>query len=532
MRIVLRDIRLSAESSDCDAISLAKKQLNSTFGSGNYADVSVYRKSVDARHKNNINVVYSVSAQIFSNKVSEDVLKKINGTALDEGRLDIVYGEKVIENRPIIVGFGPSGMFCALLLAENGYKPLVIERGGDIEERNRSVSLFREKGILDTESNVQFGAGGAGTFSDGKLVTRINDKKCRYVIETYHKYGAPESILTNAKPHIGTDNLGRIVTNIKNRIIECGGDVLFNARFEGYRNLNNSIVVETSKGEFVGSSLVLAIGHSARDTYMSLAKKNLTMIPKAFSVGVRVEQLQEEINNSVYGKYAAKLGNAEYNFSYRNGERAVYTFCMCPGGHVVEAASEENTVVVNGMSNYKRDGKNSNAALVVSVLTEDVGNGLFDGMNFQKYLEKKAFVMGGGDYSAPIQTVGDYLNGKIGITPKRITPTYMNGEKYALCDLNELFPKYINSFLAEGLVRFDKKIKGYAPSDAVMTAVETRTSSPIRIVRGEMMCSLSDENVYPCGEGAGYAGGITSASVDGIRTALKIMEKFKPFKDN
>ena len=532
MRIVLRDIRLGAESSDCDAVSLAKKQLNNAFGSGNYSDVSVYRRSVDARHKNNITVVYSVSAVIFTSEVSEEVLKKINATALDDGELDIVYGDEKLENRPLVVGFGPAGMFCALLLAENGYRPIVIERGGDIEERNRSVSQFREKGILNTESNVQFGAGGAGTFSDGKLVTRINDKKCRYVIETYHKFGAPESILTNAKPHIGTDNLGKIVTNIKNRIIECGGEVLFNTRFDGYRRINNSIVAETTRGEFIVSSLVLAIGHSARDTYKILAEKDLMMIPKAFSVGVRVEQLQEEINNSIYGKYSPKLGNAEYNFSYRNGDRAVYTFCMCPGGHVCEAASEEDTVVVNGMSNYKRDGKNSNAALVVSVLPEDVGNGLFDGMNFQRHLEKKAFTMGGGDYSAPIQTVGDYLNKKTGTKPTRIIPSYMNGERNALCDLNELFPKYINSFLAEGLVRFDRKVKGYAPSDAVMTAVETRTSSPLRIVRGDMMFSLTDENIYPCGEGAGYAGGITSASVDGIRTALKIMEKYKPFKDN
>ena len=528
MRIVLRDIRLKAEAGGFDACSSAEKQLNSVLGKGNFGNVSVYRKSIDARHKNNIFTVYSVSADVFSESVDDGTLKKLNATVLDCGGLDIVYGKKVAENRPLIVGFGPAGMFCALVLAENGYRPIVIERGGDIEKRNKSVLLFREKGILDTENNVQFGAGGAGTFSDGKLVTRINDKKCRYVIEAFHRFGAPDSILTNAKPHIGTDNLGRIVTAIKDKIVECGGDVYFDTRFEGYKKIPNGLRIMTSKGEMDCSSLILATGHSARDTYKKLADIGLEMIPKAFSVGVRVEQLQEEINNSIYGKYAKILGNAEYNFSYRKGERAVYTFCMCPGGHVVEAASEENTVVVNGMSNYKRDGVNSNAALVVSVLPEDCGAGLFDGMSFQRYLEKKAFEMGGRNYGAPIQTVGDYLEGRKGTTPSRIKPTYMNGERFALCDINELFPQYINSFLKEGLVRFENKVEGYAKPDSVMTAVETRTSSPLRIARNDMLFSNSDENIFPCGEGAGYAGGITSASVDGIRVALSIMERYKP----
>ncbi len=529
MQIVLRDIRLNAESCEYDACRAARKQLNKVLGNGNFGNISVYRRSVDSRHVNNITIVYSVCAEVDCAKISDTTLKKLNATVLDEGSLDIVYGQKNIEHRPLIVGFGPAGMFCALLLAENGYRPIVIERGSDIKERNAAVTLFREKGILDTENNVQFGAGGAGTFSDGKLVTRINDKKCRYVIETYHRHGAPDSILTKAKPHIGTDNLGKIVSSIRERIIEFGGAVYFNTKFEGYRTVADGIEVTTSNGCFVCSSLVLATGHSARDTYRNLAKTGLEMISKPFSVGVRVEQLQEEINATVYGKYAGLLGNAEYNFSYRKGERAVYTFCMCPGGHVVEAASEENTVVVNGMSNYLRDGRNSNAALVVSVLPEDCGGGLFDGMNFQKHLEQKAFIMGGSNYGAPLQTVGDYLADKVENIPSRIKPTYMNGERYNLCDLNNLFPLYVNSFLKEGLVRFENKIKGYAPMDAVMTGVETRTSSPLRIVRNDMLCSPRDSNVFPCGEGAGYAGGITSASVDGIRVAIKIMERYKPF---
>lgn len=530
MRIVLRDIRLSAVAGEKDACAAATAQLKSVLGEGNFGNVSVYRRSVDARHKNNICTVYSVSAEVYSESIGSDLLKMLNATELDCGELEISYGEESAEHRPLIVGFGPAGMFCALLLAENGYRPIVIERGGSIEDRNEKVFEFRRNGKLDLESNVQFGAGGAGTFSDGKLVTRINDKKCRYVIETFHKYGAPDSILTNAKPHVGTDNLGRIVANIQKRIAECGGEVHFDTRFEGYKRVGGRLVAQTTKGEIPCSVIVLATGHSARDTYKKIAELGIIMQPKAFSVGVRVEQLRSEINRSIYGKYADILGNAEYNFSYRKGERAVYTFCMCPGGHVVEAASEENTVVVNGMSDYSRDGKNSNAALVVSVLPEDCGGGLFDGMAFQRSLERRAFEMGGKNYGAPVQTVGDYLNCKTGTAPRRILPTYMDGNRYRLCDLNSLFPQYINSFLKEGLVKFEGKVKGYAPKDAVMTAVETRTSSPVRIVRNELLSSDTDENIYPCGEGAGYAGGITSASVDGLRVALRIMERYKPFE--
>ena len=528
MRIVVRDIRLKADAENKDAVNAAVKKLNSVLGAGNFSNVYVYRKSIDARHINNITSVWSVCAETGDDNLSENALKDLNATKIDDGDLDIRFGEKKLPYRPLVVGFGPAGMFCALLLAENGFKPIVIERGKDIDQRNICVENFRKNAILDTECNVQFGAGGAGTFSDGKLVTRINDKKTGYVIKTFHKFGAPDSILTNAKPHIGTDNLGKIVTNIKKRIIECGGEVHFNTRFDGYKNIKDGMVVNTNQGQFECSSLILATGHSARDTYHMLHENGLEMISKAFSVGVRVEQLQEEINHSVYGKYASKLGNAEYNFSYRKGERAVYTFCMCPGGHVCEAASEENTVVVNGMSNYLRDGRNSNAALVVSVLPEDCGSGLFDGVKFQRMLEAKAFNMGGCNYGAPMQKVGDYLSEKKSVGFGRIKPTYMDGKRYNLCDLNGLFPEYINSFLKEGLVRFEKKIKGYAPSDAIMTGVETRTSSPIRIVRNDSLFSPTNENIFPCGEGAGYAGGITSAAVDGIRVALCVMERYRP----
>lgn len=528
MRIVLRDIRLGALANEDDACSAARNKLNSIIGNESYGELSVYRRSLDARHTNNISSVWSVSCYLDFD-ASEAILTKLNATVLDEGTLDIVYGEEKAEERPLVVGFGPAGMFCALLLAENGYRPIVIERGDDIEQRKKRVSNFFDNSVLDTESNVQFGAGGAGTFSDGKLVTRINDKKCRYVLETFYKYGAPKSVLTEAKPHIGTDNLGNIVESIRKRITECGGEVHFRTRFEGYRKCGKMLAVNTNIGEFTASSLVLAIGHSARDTYKILADDHLEMIPKPFSVGVRVEQLREEINRSIYGKLADKLGQAEYNFSYRKGEDAVYTFCMCPGGTVVAAASEENGVVVNGMSDYNRNGRNSNSALVVSVSPNDCGGGIFDGINFQRQLEHKAFVMGGRNYHAPVQTVGDYLNYKKSSSFSRITPTYMNGKGYEFCNLNELFPERINSFLKIGLTKFENKINGFAPADAVLSGVETRTSSPIRITRNDGLTSNSNENVYPCGEGAGYAGGITSASVDGIRVALKIMERYRPF---
>ncbi len=528
MRIVLRDIRLGGLASEADACFVARKKLNSVIGNDAYGELSVYRRSLDARHTNNITSVWSVSCYL-NFEAGEDLLSRLNATILDDGSLDIVYGETKMEERPLVVGFGPAGMFCSLLLAENGYRPIVIERGDDIDERKIRVSHFFDRGLLDTDSNVQFGAGGAGTFSDGKLVTRINDKKCRFVLETFYKYGAPSSVLKEAKPHIGTDNLGNIVTSIKKRIIECGGQVHFRTRFEGYKRCGKTLVVNTNKGEFSVSLLVLAIGHSARDTYKILAERELQMIPKPFSVGVRIEQLREEINRSIYGKLAEKLGQAEYNFSYRKGEDAVYTFCMCPGGTVVAAASEEEGVVVNGMSDYKRNGRNSNSALVVSVSPTDCGRQLFDGVNFQRHLEHKAFVMGGSNYHAPVQTVGDYLNNKKSSSFSRITPTYMNGKGYEFCDLNKLFPERINSFLKTGLTKFESKIRGFAPSDAVLTGVETRTSSPVRIIRTEDLTSNSNENIYPCGEGAGFAGGITSASVDGIRVALKIMERYRPF---
>ena len=529
MKILLQNISAPFYAEDGELIDKAIKMLKSVGIKARRAEARIYKKSIDARKKQDIKVVCSVGVDV-DEELSPERLASVGAVKIENARVVPELGNEKLSARPLVVGMGPAGLFCALVLAENGYKPIVLERGGNIQERNIAVNLFRTNGILNTENNIQFGAGGAGTFSDGKLVTRINDKKCRYVLETFHKHGAPDSILTEAKPHIGTDNLGKIVSSVKENILRKGGEIYFNTRFEGYKSTKKGIEVKTNNGTFFGGALVLATGHSARDTYKLLAENGLEMQSKAFSVGVRVEQLQEEINHSVYGKYADILGNAEYNFSYRKGERAVYTFCMCPGGHVVEAASEEESVVVNGMSNYNRDGKNSNAALVVSVLPEDCGNSLFDGMNFQRYLERKAFAMGGKDYGAPIQTVGDYLNNKSGTVPKRIQPSYMDGKRNNLCDINELFPSYVNSFLKEGLVKFENKINGYAPHDAVMTAVETRTSSPLRIVRNDMLFSPTDSNIFPCGEGAGYAGGITSASVDGIRVALCIIGRYKPIE--
>lgn len=532
MKIILRDIRLSPTDGEEAAKEKAKEKIKRFFPSCpdmSLCSMSVYKRSVDARHRSSISVVWSICVDLKDMTPDSETLQKLNAVPDEAGGLDIVYGNENPKSRPLVAGFGPCGMFCALLLAENGYRPVVIERGLDIENRRRKVDLFCSDRILDTECNIQFGAGGAGTFSDGKLVTRINDKKCGYVLKTLHEYGAPDSILTEAKPHIGTDRLGGVVQNIADRIVRLGGEIHYGTRLDSYTKKNGELTVKTNRGDFVCSSLVLALGHSARDTFKSLASIGLDMIPKPFSVGVRIEQLQKDINNAIYGKYAAILGQADYNFSYRNNEHAVYTFCMCPGGEVAAAASGEGGVVVNGMSNYMRDGKNSNSALVVSVSPCDYGNGLFDGMAFQSALEKKAYEMGGRNYNAPVQTVSDYFAGRVTKKLGRISPTYMRGDKYTFCDLNALFPSFINDMLKEGITRFEKKVNGFAPADAVLSGAETRTSSSVRLPRNELLVSVGDGDVYPGGEGAGYAGGITSASVDGVRIALEIMKRYKPF---
>jgi uncharacterized FAD-dependent dehydrogenase len=421
-------------------------------------------------------------------------------------------------------------MFAALELARAGYRPLVLERGSDVRTRKEKVDRFFETGILDTSSNIQFGAGGAGTFSDGKLVTRINDPLGAVVFETLREFGAPESIMTLAKPHVGTDRLLEIVSRADSQIRALGGEILYDTALLSFSQRADGSIssVMTSKGEIDCGALILAPGHSARDTYEMLLEKGISIEPKDFSVGARVEHLQQDIDAALYGDADTELlGHGEYSLSYREGARGVYSFCMCPGGQVVCASSEEGGLVVNGMSNYARDGKNANAAIAVSVLKEDYGATPRKAIAYQRTIEKAAFEKAGGGYRAPIQLLGDFLEGTVKGEPSRITPTFRNGTSTTVCDLADVLPPHVTELMRKGFPHFERQIKGYSVADAVLTGVETRTSAPVRITRNEECLAQGCGNLYPAGEGAGYAGGITSAAIDGLRVARKVIERYK-----
>ena len=529
---IIQNIKLSFEISKDEAFAVAKHRLLKFFSKKSIGDMKIYKTSVDARKKENICFVYSVSAEVHSPaRVDEKILAKEGIVPLKEEEMTIEFGDEKMSERPVIVGFGPCGMFCALLLAENGYRPIVIERGSCVEKRTQDVERFSKFGILDPQSNIQFGAGGAGTFSDGKLVTRINDEKCSYVLSAFHKFGAPEEILYKAKPHIGTDYLKLVVNRMEQRIRELGGDIFYDTRFENFTMSNGKVSsVHTNKGEIPCGALILALGHSARDTFSMLMTRGVSMIPKPFSVGVRIEHLQDDIDEALYGKSAGNplLPKGEYNLSCHNGDRGVYTFCMCPGGQVVSAASEECGVVTNGMSNFARNGKNANSAVAVSVNPADYGNTLQSAIAFQRDLEQQAYIAGGKNYAAPCQTVGDFLGKTSGSEPSKVLPTYRDGN-VTMTSLDSVLPGFVTESLRYGLENFDRKIKGFASDEAILTGVETRTSSPLRIPRTEQYLAFNFDNLYPCGEGAGYAGGITSAAVDGIKCALAVMKRYKQF---
>ncbi len=526
MRILVRDIRIPFYEDAEYAFDKAKKKIKPL--GAKVTGCAVFKRSLDCRRRDNILYVYTVCVTV-SGDYSAERLQKVGAIALKEDTLDISYGSERAEGRPVIVGFGPCGMFCALLLAEHGYRPIVLERGGNTVQRKSAVDAFTKKGILDSECNIQFGAGGAGTFSDGKLMTRINDEYCHYVLSRFRDFGAPEDIMINAKPHIGTDLLPHIVDGIALRIEELGGEVHYNTKFVGITadGIGRIKTVKTTRGDFPCSALVLAIGHSARDTYSVLRGSQVELTAKPFSVGVRIEHLQSDINESLYGDHAGHpaLPVGEYGLSAKQGERGVYSFCMCPGGTVAAAASEEGGVVTNGMSEYARDGRNANSALAVSVLPEDFGGTVDGAVDFSRRIEASAYKAGGCDYSAPIQTVGDFLKGKHGTEPARIQPTYGDG-RVRTADLNEVLPHFVCETLRYGITDFGRKLSAFKSEDAILTGAETRTSSPIRIPRLTDGTAASYGNLYPCGEGAGYAGGITSAAVDGVRCAITLMRRY------
>ena len=487
----------------------------------------VSKTSLDARRQEEMKLVHTVVLRLDGGE-AEIAARFPDGTVrcAEERPLSIARGTEKLDGPVVVAGFGPAGMFAADLLAAHGVPVVVLERGGPVEERVRAVEGFWAGGDLDPACNVQFGEGGAGTFSDGKLTTRINDPLCAYVLEQFAAHGAPAETLKKAKPHIGTDRLREVVRSIREGIRKKGGEVRFHARLDGISVKNGRLCGITVNGEPMPCShLILAVGHSARDTFRMLAQNGVLMAAKPFSVGARIEHRQEWIDRGLYGKMAGHpaLPPGEYQLSHRVGEEAVYTFCMCPGGTVVPAASAEGQVVTNGMSEYKRDGKNANAALVVSVGPADFGDGVFAGMEFQQELESRAFALSGG-YRGCGATVGDFLEGKKGLHLGRVRPSYALG--LAPIDFDALYPARITGMMRDGIRLFDRKIRGFASADAVLTGPETRTSSPVRICRGEDFSSPSARGLYPCGEGAGYAGGIMSAAVDGLRVARWILENY------
>lgn len=494
-------------------------------------DFRIYKESIDARKKNSIKFNYCVEVTCDN---MDKILSRVNSNEVKienkKYNAEIEFGSEKLNNRPIIIGMGPAGLFAGLLMAQKGYKPIIIERGQDVDNRSKSVDNFWIKRELNKESNVQFGEGGAGTFSDGKLTTRIKDERCHYVLEELVKAGAPEEILYMAKPHIGTDILKSVVKNIRKTIIDLGGEVLFNSKLEDLIIKNNKIqAVIVNGNEIPCEALILAVGHSARDTYEMLFKRGVFMTAKPFAIGVRIEHLQDLINENQYGKYKdhPRLKAAEYKLTYssKNLNRSVYSFCMCPGGQVVAAASEENTVVVNGMSNYKRDSENANSAIVISVNPEDFGStSPIAGINFQRHYEALAYKVAGANYNAPIQLVEDFLNDKKSTKLGNVKPSYAPGVEFS--QMKECLPDYVIKALKEALPVFDKRILGFGSGDAILTGIETRTSAPVRINRNENNMSISTEGLYPAGEGAGYAGGIISAAVDGLKIAETIIKKY------
>ncbi|MBE6633542.1 MAG: hypothetical protein E7620_04260 [Ruminococcaceae bacterium] len=536
-RYVMSGIGVSPDSADEVALQQAADRMKRVGVSSASLHFRLYKRSVDARKRDKLMLVWTVLVE-SPHPLSPKLCARAELKALEEAEPEEPSGTERLSHPPLVVGMGPAGLFSALLLAQNGYCPILIDRGDPIAARVERVERFRRDGVLDTESNIQFGAGGAGTFSDGKLVTRVHDPLCRYVLRSLHKFGAPDEILTLAKPHVGTDVLRGVVENVLGEIQRLGGRVIYRCCLRDLKwETDGNVRAITTAGELQCGAVILAIGHSSRDTYQSMIEQGYAIEAKPLSVGVRAEHLREDIDRALYGAYAGhpKLGAAEYALSDTKGARGGYTFCMCPGGEVVAAASEEGGVVVNGMSNHARNGRNSNAAVLVSVGCNDYepinGSAALGAIAFQRSIERAAFALGGGDYSAPVMTLGDLMNGFRGTDPKRILPTYRDG-KTKTADLSRVFPEYVTESLRYAFHSFGRRIKGYDSADTVLTAAETRTSAPLRILRHpETYTAIGHDRLYPCGEGAGYAGGITSAAVDGVRCASALMRRFAPIDE-
>ncbi len=493
--------------------------------------LSIFKKSVDARKKDDVHFSYSVDVEIALDENQIVSKCKSNKVSIVKPYIyEPVQNKRKSAFRPVIVGFGPAGMLAGIILAEAGLQPIILERGKDIDSRQKDVNEFWTKARLDEESNVQFGEGGAGTFSDGKLTTGIKSPYIRKVLNELYEAGAPEEILYSSKPHVGTDRLAIVVKNIRKKIERLGGEVRLESKLEKLHVANGFVHgIRYRKGSEIfdieTDSVIMAIGHSARDTVEMLYNMGVEIIQKPFSAGARIEHPQSLINKSQYGKFAdnPKLGAADYKLSCHGlHERGAYTFCMCPGGTVVAAASEKGGVIVNGMSSLARDGENANSALLVGIEPKDFpSEHPLAGIYYQREIEQKAFELAGSSYKAPAQLVGDFLKNKKSTALGDVNPTYPLG--VTLTNLGDCLPDRVTKTMQSAIVEMDKKLNGFALYDAVLTAPETRSSSAVRILRDEFMqCNIS--GVYPCGEGAGYAGGIVSAAVDGIKCANAVLE--------
>lgn len=478
--------------------------------------VKILKKSLDARNKSEIRWVYQIQAEKTAPQEARRSYPQVKG----------------MHGRVVIVGSGPAGLFCAIRLIRSGILPIVVERGGSVEERAKQNANFFSGAALDENCNVQFGEGGAGTFSDGKLNTQTKDPRNREVLETFVEFGAPQEILYLNKPHIGSDRLRGVVAAMRNFIIRSGGEVRFHNLFKDIVSNDGQVkavlLQDLTNGqdyELDAEAVVLAIGHSSRDTFLSMKNRGLAMEPREFAVGVRIEHLQEKINFAQYSDTHKLLPPADYKMVSHAGERSAFTFCMCPGGVVIPAASEEGGVVTNGMSDYARDGLNANSALLVQIRRSDFNDSdVLGGVEFQRMIEKKAFELGGGNYKAPAQRVEDFLNDRETKSFGEVMPTYAIGVEGS--QLKKLFPDYVSDTLKRAILDMDRRLKGFADPDAVLTAAETRFSSPVRILRGSDGQSVNFAGVFPCGEGCGYSGGITSSAADGIRIAECICEKY------